>query len=210
MRFYAELPARASRQLLGDVVAIGWLVLWAVLGVAAHDVVLRLDAPARGLADAGEEIHGAFDRAARTVADLPLVGTDVARALGTGAAAGDALARSGREQVETVAAVATAAGILVALLGALPVLLVWLPLRLRYARSAGSAVAARETGTDLLALRALARHPTDRLLSVAPDPVEAWRRDDREVVHRLAALELETLGLRPPRSHVDAAGRLSG
>ncbi|MHA6796852.1 hypothetical protein ACVGVM_25565 [Pseudonocardia bannensis] len=210
MRFYAERPARAARQLLADVVAIGWFVLWVVLGVAAHDLVIGLGAPARTLADAGEEIHGAFDGAARTVAGIPLVGDDVSRALGAASAAGEALARSGHQQVESVTALATGAGVLVVLLGALPVLLIWLPMRLRYARTAGSAVAARETGTDLLALRALARHPTDRLLAVAPDPVEAWRRDDREVVHRLAMLELATLGLRPPRSHPDAAGRLNG
>ena len=95
----------------------------------------------------------------------------------------------------------TAVGIVV--LGALPVLVLWLPLRLRYARLARSAVAVRSVDTDLLALRAIARRPVRRLLAVTPDPAAAWRRDDRDVVHALAALELRSLGLRPPRTPPD-------
>jgi hypothetical protein len=33
----------------------------------------------------------------------------------------------------------------------------------------------------------------------APDPLEAWRRDDPEVVARLASLELRGSGVRVPR-----------
>ena len=84
------------------------------------------------------------------------------------------------------------------MLGALPVLLMWLPLRLRYARLARSAVTARAVDTDLLALRAITRRPVRRLLKIAPDPAAAWRRDDRDVVRALAALELRSLGLRCP------------
>src|ERR687890_435369 len=47
--------------------------------------------------------------------------------------------------------------------------------------------------TDLLALRAITRRPVRRLLRVAPDPAGSWRRDDREVVRELAALELRSL-----------------
>ncbi|MGQ0576816.1 MAG: hypothetical protein ACT4RN_21835 [Pseudonocardia sp.] len=74
----------------------------------------------------------------------------------------------------------------------------WLVLRLRYARRARAALAVRAIDADLLALRALARMDLRRLRAVAPDPAAAWRRDDRDVVHRLAALELRSLGLRAP------------
>jgi hypothetical protein len=203
MRFYAERPARASLQLLADVLAVGWVTLCVLLARAAHGVVLRLQEPARALAGAGDSISGAFDDAARTASDVPFVGDDLARALATGTGAGDSLATAGQEQVETIAAVALGTGVIVMLLGALPVLLVWLPLRLRYARLARSAVAARAVDTDLLALRAIARRPVRQLLAVSPDPAAAWRRDDRGVVRALAALELRSLGLRAPRTPPD-------
>jgi hypothetical protein len=89
------------------------------------------------------------------------------------------------------------------LLGAMPVLLMWLPLRVRYARLARSAATARAVDSDLLALRAITRRPVRSLLRVAPDPAASWRRDERAVVHRLAALELRSLGMRAPRTPPD-------
>jgi hypothetical protein len=83
------------------------------------------------------------------------------------------------------------------------VLMVWLPLRVRYARLTRSAVTARAVDTDLLALRAITRRPVRRLLRISPDPAAAWRRDDRDVVRALAALELRSLGLRSPRTPPD-------
>jgi hypothetical protein len=199
MRFYAERPARAALQLLVDLLVVGWITLCVLIARTAHDLVLRLQEPARALAGAGESIRGAFDDAARTASGMPFVGDDMARALGTGSGAGNSLAGAGQEQVEVLATVATGTAFTIVLLGALPALLVWLPRRLRYARLAGSAVTARSVDTDLLALRAIAHRPVRELLDVAPDPAAAWRRDDRDVVRELAALELRSLGLREPR-----------
>ena len=199
MRIYAERPGRAALQLLADLLAVGWIVLCVLVARAAHDLLLRLQEPARALAGAGESIRGAFDDAARTASGVPLVGDDLERALGTGTGAGESLATAGREQMEAIATFALGTGIAIVVLGTLPVLLVWLPLRLRYARLARSAVTARAVDTDLLALRAIARRPVRRLLRVSPDPAAAWRRDDRDVVRDLAALELRSLGLRAPR-----------
>jgi hypothetical protein len=198
MRFYAERPARVALQLMVDLLAIGWLVLWVLVAGAARDLILGLQGPGRSLVGAGDAMRGAFDDAARTAQQVPLVGDDLARALGTGTGAGESLAAAGREQVETVATVASGAAIAIVLLAAMPVLLVWLPMRVRYARAARSAIAVRSVDSDLLALRAMTRLPVRRLLAVSPDPAAAWRRDDRSVVHGLAALELRSLGLRTP------------
>jgi hypothetical protein len=198
MRFYAERPTRAALQLLADLLAIGWLVLWVLVAGAARDLILGLQGPGRTLVGAGDAMRGAFDDAARTAQQVPLVGDDLARALGTGTGAGESLAAAGREQVETGATVASGTAIGIVLLASVPVLLVWLPLRVRYARAARSAIAVRSIDSDLLALRAMARLPVRRLLTVSPDPAAAWRRDDRSVVHDLAALELRSLGLRTP------------
>ena len=84
------------------------------------------------------------------------------------------------------------------LYSALPVVLVWLTLRLRYARAARSAIVLRRVNTDLLALHAMTRLPARQLLAISPNPAAAWRREDQAVVRQLAALELTSLGLHPP------------
>jgi hypothetical protein len=204
MRFYAEHPRRAALQLLADLLVVAWVTVCVLAARAARETLLQLQAPARTLEGAGQSISGAFDGAAQTASGVPFVGDDLARALGTGTGAGDSLATAGRDSVETIATVALGTAIGIVLLGALPVLMVWLPLRLRYARAARSAITARAVDTDLLALRAIARRPVRRLLAVSPDPAAAWRRDDRQVVHDLAALELRSLGLRAPKQAPDA------
>jgi hypothetical protein len=203
MRFYAERPGRAGLQLLADLLAVGWIWLTVFVARTVHDFVLALQGPARTLAGAGESVRGAFENAARTASTVPFVGDDLARALGTGTGAGDSLVAAGREQMEAIARVAFGTTVATVLLGAMPVLFLWLPLRLRYARLARSAVTARAVDSDLLALRAITRRPVRSLLRVSPDPASSWRRDDRAVVHELAALELRSLGLRAPRTPPD-------
>jgi hypothetical protein len=203
MRFYAERPLRLLRQVLADVLVVAWVVLVVTVARAAYDLVQQLRSPALTLVTAGEAIRSTFAGAADTAGRVPVVGDDLARSLGTGAGAGASLAAAGREQVQTVtdAALGTAVGIVV--LAALPVVLIWLTVRVRYARAARSAVVARRVDSDLLALRALAHMPVRRLLALSADPAAAWRRDDRDVVHRLAELELRSLGLRSPRVRAD-------
>ena len=203
MRFYAERPGRAALQLLADLLVVGWIWLTVVVARTVHDFVLGMQEPARTIAGAGESIRGAFDDAARTASNVPFVGDDLARALGAGTGAGDSLVNAGREQMEAIARVAFGTTVATVLLGVMPVLLMWLPLRVRYARLARSAVAARAVDSDLLALRAITRRPVRALLRIAPDPAASWRRNERAVVHDLAALELRSLGLRAPRTPPD-------
>lgn len=80
---------------------------------------------------------------------------------------------------------ATGAAVAIVLVGLLPLLLVWPPLRVRYALAVASALAVRDVDDDLLALRAMATLPVRRLLTV--------------VVRELAGLGLAGLGLRQPR-----------
>jgi hypothetical protein len=196
MRFYAERPVRLAGQVVTDLLVVGWVVVCGLVARAASELVLQLQAPGRTLTEAGDSVRGAFDSAARTAAGVPFVGEDLAGALGGGTGAGESLSTAGRELVDTVAAVASGLVVGILVLGALPVVVVWLVARVRYARAAGSAVAARSRGPQLLALQALTRQPTRRLLAVAPDPAAAWKSDDPDAVRALAALELRSLGLR--------------
>jgi hypothetical protein len=203
MRPYAERPLRALTQLVADALVVLWVVLVVQVALAAKALIDGLQGPAMTLTAAGEAVRGAFTDAANTARGVPFVGEDLARALGTGTGAGESLATAGRDQVAAVATASTGTAIGIVVLAAVPVVLVWLALRVRWIRMAASARAVRAVDTDLLALRAITRRPVRRLLAVSPDPAAAWRRDDREVVHRLAALELAALGLRSPKGPPD-------
>lgn len=198
MRFYAETPGRVTLQVLADVLVVVWVYVCVTSALAARVLVLTLQTPADALAGAGAGIRDAFASAARTAAGIPFVGDELAAALGRGTAAGESLSAAGAEGAETVAFIATSTAVGLVALFALPVVVVWIVLRVRYARLATAALTVRSTDTDLLALRALAGVRVSRLLAVSPDPASAWRRDDRDVVHALAALELRRLGLRAP------------
>ncbi len=199
MRFYAERPARAARQLLGDLAVVAWAVGVVLVARFAFGLVSGLGGPARSLTDAGERVRGAFAGAAGVAAGVPFIGPELAKALGAGTDAGANLAQAGQEQAATIAQAALGVEIGIVVLGAVPVVLVWLALRVRYARQASSAITARALGPDLLALRALTRRPTRQLLRSCPDPAAAWRAADPGALRELAALELRTLGLRVER-----------
>jgi len=154
MKLYAERPARASRQLLADLLAVGWLGGIAWLAERSRQLMLQLQTPATGLTNAGAEIADAFASAARTAARVPFVGNQLAAALDTGRAAGQSLAGVGEQQLTAISMLATGTAGLVLLSGVMPVLVLWLPLRIHYARMAGAAAASRERDLDLLALRA--------------------------------------------------------
>jgi hypothetical protein len=195
MRIYAERPGRVVLQVLADLAVLAWVVLVVVLARAAQAAILMVDVLARRLTGAGDSISRSFDAAARTASGVPIVGGDLSRALGSVTDTGDSLASSGRDLGGIVASTGFAVAVAIGVVGVVPVVAVWLVLRLRWvlaARSAGLA------DPDLLALQALTRRPTATLRRVAPDPAAAWRRGDETVVAALAAVERAALGLRSP------------
>jgi hypothetical protein len=76
----------------------------------------------------------------------------------------------------------------------------FLPGRWRFVReaTAGQKFVDAEADLQLFALRAMSNQPMHQLARVSDDPVAAWQRGDREVVHALAKLEMRSVGLRPP------------
>jgi hypothetical protein len=76
----------------------------------------------------------------------------------------------------------------------------WLPRRIRFYRQArASQVFLDELADlDLFALRAMAAQPLYVLAEISHDPVKAWRSGDREVINKLAELELRRDGLSFP------------
>jgi hypothetical protein len=198
---YAEVSARRTRQIAADVAALVWLVLFIVLAAHAHTVVFNLRAPAVGMVTAGNGVIQAFQEMAGMAQMIPFVGGQLVSVLQNGTQVGQSLVNAGQQQADSIAGLAAGTGWLVMLAAVLPLLVLWLPVRLRYARTAGDAVASRyvDGGPDLLALHALKRVPAARLRAVAENPAAAWRCGDTTAITALAALELTRLGLHPPQ-----------
>ena len=208
MILYAQTPWRRARQLLGDLLVLGWVVLWVQVGRWVYDVVGQLAGPGRTLEAAGSSLAESLTSAGGTVARVPLVGDDVRAPFTAAGGAADSIAHAGVEVQEGVHQMALLLGLTVA---AVPILLVagvWLVVRARFvsrARAAGR-ILDSAADLDLFALRALATQPVRALARVSDDPANAWRRRDPEVVRSLAALELRSLGLREPSASGQAVG----
>jgi hypothetical protein len=198
MKPYAERIPRLGAQLLADAAAVGWAYVVVRFATMSRDLVLKLQTPANGLTDAGTAVSNVFASAAGSAERVPFVGGQLANALRGGQAAGVSLADVGRHQYETIASVGSGTALVLVLVGAMPLLLGWLPLRVHYARIAREAADCRKRDVGLLALRALTHVRARALRKVSDDPAAAWRRDDAEVVGALATLELRRLGLRAP------------
>ena len=199
MRFYAEHPLRLTGQVLVDLAAIAWIYLTYRLVTGTQAAVLELRSPGHRMIAAGGQLGGTFTDAARTAAEVPLVGDRLAGALGRGTAAGEVLIDSGHHLLSIVELSASALAVAVAVLALIPLLAVWLPRRIRYARAASRVTAMREHAVDVLALHALTELPYRKLKTASADPAADWRAGDAGVITRLAGLRLAALGLRAPR-----------
>jgi hypothetical protein len=199
VKLYADAPARRGRQVLTDLLVVAWIWFWVWLAVKLYDLVEKLAVPGQKLAGAGDGMAGGLSDAGGKLDNVPAVGGGLAAPFNRAADAARALAAAGREQQQVVHDLAWALALLLLFLPLALVLLVWLPLRIRWIARATLASGLRgdTAGRDLLALRALAHQPLRRLARVDPDPVAAWRRSDQSTVDALAALELRRLGLRP-------------
>jgi hypothetical protein len=200
MKLYADLAPHRARQLVGDLGLVAWIVLCVWLATVVHDATLELAVPGREIDEAGTEMAERLRDAGSTVGEIPLVGDGASTPFEGAGASADRIAAAGRAQVEAVETLATWLGVTVALIPILIVAVIYLPLRIRFVRraTAGQRFLDSAADLDLFALRAMTNQPLHILATVSPDPAEAWRRRDPDVVRRLAVLELKDYGLRPP------------
>ncbi|HEY0500466.1 MAG TPA: hypothetical protein VGD48_32280 [Kutzneria sp.] len=198
MKWYADRPGRFLRQALADVVALAWIGGWIWLGFQVHDTVGRLRGPGDRLVDAGSGLRDTFRDAAVSAGKVPFVGEQLANALGAGTNAGSTLAGAGNGEIDIAESLAFWVPMALVLAPVLFALLLWLPPRIRYARSASAVrqLGRLDGGEDLLALRALTRLSPRSLASVSDDPAGDWRKGRRRVIGELAAMEQNSLGLR--------------
>ena len=197
LRWYAEIPARRSRQIAADVLATLILLLCYWVGTSVHDLTAELAATGRTLESAGADLADRMSDAGSVAADVPLVGEQLQDALERGGDAGRSIETAGVEQQQAVSTLAKTLGWATGGLPALIVLAAWLPPRVRFARRAGHAHRLRGSGVglDVFAFRGLATQPISRLAQLPKDPAAGWRDRDPEVIEALATLELRRLGL---------------
>jgi len=188
------------RQFVTDLLVLGWIAFWIYAATRVYDTVQKLAIPGQKIEGAGEGIAGGLSDAGDKVDNVPAVGGQLAEPFDKAAGAAHSLADAGRAQQEAVHSLAVAMVVLLLLVPLALVLFAWLPLRLRWIRRASFATVLRraDSGRDLLALRALANQPLRRLARLQGDPASAWRNGDPSIVDKLAALELQSLGLRSP------------
>ncbi|ROS54747.1 hypothetical protein [Frigoribacterium sp. PhB24] len=197
MQLYSSSPLVRTRQVTGDVVAIGLVVLFVVLGVSIASFIGTFADLGRQLEEAGAGFQGTMQDASRALAGLPLVGGAASAPFDGASGAGQSLADAGRQQQDGVARAALVAGLVVAGVPSLVVLWVWLRGRIAFVRRASSvrSLLALPGGEDLLALRALTGRDAKAALAVSPDPVAAWRAGEPAVVRRLADVALREAGV---------------
>jgi hypothetical protein len=195
---YAATPGRALLQAASDVMVVLWVALWFLIGKAVHTAIAAFAEVGRKVEGGANGIAGNLDSAGNSAGKIPLVGDTVKSPLRAAGGAARELASAGHGLDERATTLAIILALAVAIPPALAIVVPWLLLRLRFARRAGAAaLLARSPGGDrLLALRALTNRPLAKVLTVGPDPVEAWRKGDPETVRLLAALELKAVGLK--------------
>ncbi|GAA1433386.1 hypothetical protein GCM10009616_25240 [Microlunatus lacustris] len=200
MGIYAQRPARRAGQLLGDALVLGWVLLWAVVGVLVDRTVSLLSGPAQQTAETAEQIRDSFADAAGQAGQVPGLGEQLRRPFDSAGGSLGQLVASAERQVAVVERVAALTGWLTFAVPVAVVLAFWLPSRIRFHRRAKAAQAFLDSSADLdlFALRALAAQPMHVLAAISPDPVAAWRAGDRAVITRLAEVELRRSGLDLP------------
>jgi len=207
MSLYADFAARRTRQIVADVIAAVVIVVSVLLGVAVHGAIAVLGGVWGQLEEAGTGFEDTMGEIGGTLGDVPLIGGGIRGPFDAASGAGGSLADAGRTGQAAVEALATIAGIGVALLPIAVVLLVWLWPRIRFVRRSAEtrALLRLEDGEAILALRALDDATARELAAISPRPVRAWQAADRSVVHRLAELEAREAGVRLPE-HVATGG----
>ncbi|MFL6002145.1 MAG: hypothetical protein ACJ72P_04980 [Nocardioides sp.] len=201
MKLYADTPARATRQVLADVLFLLWLLMWVMAGNAVHDATLELAGPGRQTQDSATSLAESMQDAGDALDDVPIVGDSARAPFDQAAEASGALADAGQAEVEAVEGLAFWLRLAVTLIPILVIGALFVPVRWRFVReaTAGQRFVDAEADLQLFALRAMSNQPMHQLARVSADPVGAWQRGDRDVVHALAKLEMRSLGLKPPR-----------
>ncbi|MEV6192131.1 hypothetical protein AB0M19_06975 [Streptomyces sp. NPDC051920] len=201
MRLYAQTPARRSRQVVADLIAVALIAVAVKFALVVHHAIMLLAEPGREAQSAGDSLSNGLDDAGDAASKVPLVGDTLKKPLRSAADAATGLSDAGQSLEDLVGRVALLASIALIVLSVAFVLVLWLPPRVRWIRRSTTTRRLLDApgGADLLALRALTG--PQRALAAIPTPpgglADAWRRGDQQVIAELSLLTLRQAGLRP-------------
>lgn len=197
---YARIPAKAALQAAGDLAFMAWIVAAWASARSVRATVMELAAAGRDVESRTNEVAGRVSEAGDSATRVPLVGDALAVPLRQAAESLSGLAQVSRDQVSTLESLALWTGMALFLFPVALAVVVWIPRRVRFVRTATAAqhLVDNRADVDLFALRAMANQPMHRLARISADPVGDWRRGDSTVIRALARLELEDAGLALP------------
>lgn len=200
MKWYADDRGRLVRQVVFDLAVLVWIVVWVFLAMHVRTRVLSVQGGTQRLQDGASTLSTNMTDAGNKITSVPLVGDGLKKPFTDAADAATQVSLAGKDMTVGVGQMGSLLAYLVAVTPIAIALLVWVLVRLRYARRAGRAraVAVLPGGIDLLALQAL-QHASPTQLRTLQAPSDGWRRMNVNTIERLARLELDTLGLRPPK-----------
>lgn len=198
MTWYSEIPARRTRQILGDAWLVVWSALWIWVALRLYDLVMNLAAPGLAVAEGATDLADRFTSAGEAVGGVPLIGDALSSPFDGMAGASESIATAGQTAADAVGMLARFLALALAVLGIASWAMFWVPLRVAFIRRATAARRFLDSSQDLdlFALRAMARQPLHLLARISDDPAGAWRRGDQSVIAALASLELKSEGLR--------------
>ncbi|MGI9197643.1 MAG: hypothetical protein ACR2KE_09315 [Candidatus Nanopelagicales bacterium] len=198
MTWYSEIPARRTRQILGDAWLVLWSALWIWVALRLYDLVMNLAAPGLAIASGGTDLADRFTAAGEAVGGVPIIGEALQSPFDGMSSASMSIAEAGQASANAVTLLARFLAIAIAVLGIASWAMLWVPIRVAFIRRATAARRFLDStdDLDLFALRAMARQPLHLLARISDDPAGAWRRGDERVIAALASLELKSEGLR--------------
>ncbi|HEX2045363.1 MAG TPA: hypothetical protein VHF23_07040 [Gaiellaceae bacterium] len=196
---FPRTPRRSVRVALDVAVAV-WTAAWIGLGLWVAREVQNLADLSETVTAAGvalEEAGGAL----QSLDGVPFVGEDVARVGERTERAGQSARVSGSSSRESVESLSVLLGVSIAVAPSLPLLALYLPMRLAWRRHVTAVRRALARAPDdpaleeFLAWRAVLNLPYDRLRAVSADP---WRDLESGRHRRLGDAELARLGIERP------------
>ncbi len=200
MRIYAQTPARRTRQIVADLLALAVIAVSVWFALLVHDAIMLLAGPGRAAESAGDRLAGGLESAGNAASRVPLVGDTLKKPLLSAAGAGTDLSQAGVSAQHSVSHLAFLVAVVLVVVPVLLVLLVWLPPRLRWVRATAGArrLLVGPGGADLFALRALTGPLRDLPTARVPAGgfADAWRRGDQAAIEDLCRVGLKQLGLR--------------
>jgi len=181
-----------------DVATAAWVVLWIVLALLVGREVRNLRELSDTVVTAGVAVEQTGGLV-RTLGNVPFLGDRVSKVADQVEAAGRSAQVTGRDSRDSTENLSVLLALSIALIPTLPLLALYLPLRITWTRDARAVRRALRARPDdpllkeFLARRAVANFSYDRLLSVSEHPYRDLEAGNHSA---LACLELQRLGIR--------------